>query len=311
MTAGSQLPGPILLFDRFERTDTTPKRYIETMYGFYNRHKSEAISKIRHELERWFAKYPSDAQAEFQSRFKDRIEPPFFELFLHELFLRTASTVCVHPNVKGTDRRPDFGIRPPSAPTPILVEATVWLDEVGAHVFSPLIGSLYDAINAMESPHWRIHVLENRLLSGRQPSARNVIAFLKEKMAGFDPASGPACDLVNGMEHYNDGDIEIDFSFSPKAKPSKFDRNIGMYPTDVRWGEGAEAVRKKLAQKVYGDLGLPYVIAFNDLSWWGGDGQNRFHEILFGAVQESVAATTGELVIRRLNDGFWGTAAQP
>src|SRR5262249_44746022 len=100
------------LFDRMERTDTGRATYAEGEFTYMNSSARWDVMQVRQLLESWFAKYPSEHQPELAGRFrapgKRGLEPPFFELFLHQLLLRLGFRVTVHPPLIGTERRPDF-----------------------------------------------------------------------------------------------------------------------------------------------------------------------------------------------------------
>lgn len=80
------------LFDDIERTDLGRATYSETGFRYLNRSARSDVRRVRELLESWFARYPNEHQSDLARRFRAAgrrgLEPPFFELFLHELLLR-------------------------------------------------------------------------------------------------------------------------------------------------------------------------------------------------------------------------------
>ncbi len=121
-----------LLFDDVVRVDDTVARYAEGDFPFLNRSSWPESARIRDELERWFARFPSSAvdaareRRDLRGRFRSRSDrdhqAAFFELFVHELLMRLTLGVEVHPAVPGLSKRPDFLVTPANG-EPFYVEA--------------------------------------------------------------------------------------------------------------------------------------------------------------------------------------------
>src|SRR3954447_23347680 len=100
------------LFDDFERANPLPAEEGEDSFSFMNRVAQPFWQRIRDELDQWFAAYPPDDATDLRSRFRDASPAQHFaawwELYLHELFLRLGFAVDVHPELEGVSGRPDF-----------------------------------------------------------------------------------------------------------------------------------------------------------------------------------------------------------
>lgn len=99
----------VTLFDNFDRTDASPRRYDEDWYRFLNRVDEPYWQRIRQELERWYADFPDD-QRNFDlcKRFR-RPEPnqhfgAWWELYLHHLFVASASPSRSTPRCPAASR---------------------------------------------------------------------------------------------------------------------------------------------------------------------------------------------------------------
>ena len=81
------------------------------------------------------------------------MEPPFFELFLHELLLRLDFQPTVHPQLPSTERRPDFLVESGNG-AGFLLEAAVVSDESSEETAARrLEDRIYDSLNEPESPN--------------------------------------------------------------------------------------------------------------------------------------------------------------
>ena len=139
------------LFDPIERTDTGRATYSEAGFAYLNRSARTDVAQVRELLDAWFARYSSEHQPELASRFRAAgrrgLEPPFFELFLHELLLRLGFRPTVHPQLASTERRPDFLVESDGA-TSFLLEAAVVSDEPREETAARrLEDGIYDSLN--------------------------------------------------------------------------------------------------------------------------------------------------------------------
>ena len=88
------------LFDEIQRIRNGPAEFTEPEFNSINLSGRERDARVRQVLEEWFSHYPVEAQSELRGRFRssDNVQhrSTFFELFLHELFLRLRCRVELH-----------------------------------------------------------------------------------------------------------------------------------------------------------------------------------------------------------------------
>lgn len=298
------------LFDQVERTDTGRSTYAEAAFAYLNRSARPDVAEVRQVLESWFAKYPSQHQPELAGRFravgKRGLEPPFFELFLHELLLRLGFRLTVHPQLTDTDRHPDFLVQSDGGVS-FFLEAAVVSDEPSEETAARrLEDSIYDSLNQLESPNFFLRMQVNE--RGTQtPSGRRMRHFLTSRLTDLDP-DGP---LPNGWEYKGEG-WRIFFqpiakSAAGRGKPGV--RPLGILPVRSKWINTRSAIKKEIASKAtrYGLLERPFVIALNVTSEWGCDDDDVV-DALFGTQAEILQATEDGVVhmgSRRQLDGAW------
>jgi len=307
-----------VIFGTLERTDSEPARHGESEFQFLNRCKSIAADKIRCELERWLRDYPAEYQDELIARFRTEFYAPFFELLVHELLIRQGYSVAVHPSVGTSGKNPDFAAELPNRPEPVIVEATLCIDDQEEDSNSRRMHQVYDAIEAIDCPFYFILIRDVTLKCDAQPSSRRITSFLDRELSALDPEA-LLTTALEPADHrrlrFEDEVLSIDFEIAPKKREAwgrPDARNIGTFPVRMRWGDSSVAVRRTLNAKAkrYGDLDKPFVIAVNTLGPWGYDEHERLGT-LFGTRQEYVPAGTEGLRVRYLTDGFWGDADSP
>lgn len=308
-----------MLFSSFERTDPEPSRHSESTFQFLDRCKSVAVEKIRTEIERWLTNYPAARRDELVIRFRDDFKSPFFELLLHQLFIRQGFSVTINPDIGTRGRHPDFAIGMPDTTERVMLEATLCLDDLEADSTSPRMAPVYDAINSIDCPFCTLLISEVTFKSpGAQPSSRRIKSFLERELGKLDPevllasVTQPA-DMP--CLTFEDEYVVIDFELVPMKREAwgrAGSRPIGMYPTVGRWGDGKNALRRTLNAKAkrYGQISEPFVVAVNTLSPWGSE-ETEWTEALFGSRQTYVKESTGEPRIRHMQGGFWGHAEAP
>jgi hypothetical protein len=101
-----------MLFDKRERTDSSPKRANESTFAFYNRIAEPYFDRERALLEEWVAgllptlreRVISDLRSGNDSKWTSG----WFEMYLDRLFRGLDFSVIYEPEVAGSVRRPDF-----------------------------------------------------------------------------------------------------------------------------------------------------------------------------------------------------------
>lgn len=111
----------------------------------------------------------------------------WWELYLHELFLRLGYEITIHPAIDGTERKPDFGLRSDSSE--LLVEASV--------VFSGLAGGeeetgaapswMLAAFEHLENPCFFVSIHEITARGEEQLKRAEIVSPIEEWLAGLDP----------------------------------------------------------------------------------------------------------------------------
>ena len=306
------------VFDECERTDKRPARYGESTFSFLNRSAQPAFERIRKEIERWFAQYPGSAQEHLRSRLRTEFNSASFELLLHELFRRLGASLALHPDIGSKGRNPDFLVTPQEG-KPFVLEATLCMDEAEDEAAERRrLGTLYDAINDMESPCFHLIVRNITENAAKQIPARRVIAFLERELSKLDPESVFA-DYQQHQEYprrsFQDGDSLIELDILPKLREAwgrNTSRTIGSTGVRSRWGGAENSLRKTLFAKAkrYGEINRPFVIGVNCLSDWGIDKEEE-RAALFGTIEEYVPAGSDQLAVRQLANGFWGSETHP
>ena len=102
------------LFDEKARTDPEPSYARESTYAFLNRVDDPIFVAVREALNAWVDRFASlhdepaanDLLGRLRSKEDINFYPAFWELYLHELFVRVGFDIEVHPESGST--RPDF-----------------------------------------------------------------------------------------------------------------------------------------------------------------------------------------------------------
>ncbi|NQT22095.1 MAG: hypothetical protein HQ579_01510 [Candidatus Omnitrophica bacterium] len=291
------------LFDDIARDYDGPALYNEPKFAYYNRSNREAIGRIRHLLEEWFLHYPVDHQTELRSKFRSDINAhhysAFFELIIYELLLRLNYKVTIHPDIDGSERKPDF-LAESSKCESFYIEAVLATDKSAREIAEEArMGEVYDALNRMESPNFFI---EMEIIGAPKtpPSAKKIKAFLANQLKHLNPDDIAALwqsDDREKVPHWNyehDGWKIIFYPIpkSPKGRSKPGSRPIGVI-LNGKFSvlDSHSAIRDTIIAKAnrYGKLEWPYVIAVNAL---GEDVKNiDIMNALFG--EEQIVANFG------------------
>ena len=307
----------MILFDDNERDYHLPKTECESSYHFFNRSARPAIGLIRDKIESWLSAYPAEHRAELVARFRDdEFFSPWYELFLHQMFLHMGAALEVHPEVGDQNKRPEFLVDLQS--TRFVVEAALFNEEsVKEKNQSKSLGYVYDEINKLNVPFF-LSVHRIVCPAHMQFSPKRIKAFLTRELAQIDPDELIKNNQFHQMPRlkFEDNGASIEFGVLPKSKAGrqKKSRVIGMKTRGfgVTRGSSEHRLRKSLEAKgkKYGKLNMPYLITVNTLGQISLD-KSELLGALFGTEQEYVPAGSDECHIRTLDDGFWGTASNP
>jgi hypothetical protein len=300
--------GDHVLFDELERTDATPKKEVEDDFSFLNRVAGHFWSTIRDELDRWFVGYPASDALDLRNRFRsprpDQHWAAWWELYLYRTFEALGFAVEVHPEIAGTDRRPDFRLRRKDT---LYVEATT--------VFSGIVDEnrnpdreawIVDTLNEIKSTDFVVW-LHFEQLGTAQPSKREIIGPVQNWLAGLNVNQAESLKLAGGPlpEHtFLMRDWRVRLQAVPRRRERRTkpaDRFVGIGPIEIGFVDDRDRIGKALERKkthhsnvngplVLAVLGMSRVLDHEDVA-----------QALFGS--EAVEIATGRLV--RKPDGFW------
>lgn len=307
------------LFEDKIRIDNSPSKHIDNSFDFYDRSASPQVSIIREKLNQWFENYPDNEKIEMKARFKTSFSPTFYELFLHELFIKQGFTMEIHPDMLDTDNKPDFLVKGHGIEFYLEAkEATDTTDEEKSAKNKQ--NRLFDELNKTNSPNFFICIDNVVLKSGSQPSGRKVRLFLESKLQNFNPDDdefqnklySAASDIT-----YEDDDLLIEISLLSKSielRGNSRVQRIGIYPGNSWWGGAENSIKSSIIKKAkrYGKLDKPLLICINSTSEKDTDDYDilnaLFGELKFSYSKNPDPNKRNERLERNF-DGFFGNSS--
>lgn len=312
-----------LVFDNVERSESRPKRRVESQFDFYNRIDDPAFEETRRLIESWFARYatsdPNDGNG-LRGRLRSGSDDDFmgatWELYLHETFLRLGCKVTIEPSVEGGEI--DFLVENGDGSC-VYVEATTLLRNSVSGAERPHGYALaVDAIDDAFHPDFGLMV--RRFIPGRgNPPLRRLTAAAEQLMSRFDwdgqlaeREQRGSADMETHQFGVDDWTLEVVVWPRPAA-----DRGSREYPTILSepplggMSFARSAILDKLRGKArkYPNLGAPYIVALNSFAMVGDD--EDVLQALYGSEVYSFDLenpNSGEL--GRKPDGLWQRGAQ-
>jgi hypothetical protein len=248
-----------------------------------------------------------------RSRFRTEFRSAFFELFLHELLLRLGATVELHPNVGTKGNRPDFSARFASSGRTVIVEAVSIESEDDSGTATCHRQILDEIDKRVKSPYFLLANLHFERTDKAQPPVSTVCRFVTEELERLNPEAvlaNYATTSILPRIVYSDETCSIEFEAVPikveswhKERDKIVCAEFGAWRWDDRTSRLHASLRKKA--KSYGELGMPFIVALND--GVGGVESEERSSALYGTRQEYVSGATGELCVRRVDNGLWGS----
>ena len=271
------------LFHEGPRTDRAPSPFGGGSFEFYDSSAIPSACRVRDLLERWFAEYPAEHQAELRARFMKGtgFDGAFFELVVHALLRALGCEVAVHSAV-ASGRRPDFLASPGDETDPFFVEAISVSDisdaERRVEVWRDTLTDTFNALS-IDFPWLWIAVGEIRgrptgTISARQ--ARRCLADLLARAGQGKIAAARAesqsRELAQGTCKGAGVSINLMLFTRPESlRVGPVGRLVVSRFGGFRWVRQASALYSAVDGKAgrYGRLDHPLVIAINGVSRWG------------------------------------------
>lgn len=282
----------IKLFEDKIRTDVNPAKHIDNTYNFYDRSNAAKMKIARDKLNEWFDNYPQSEKEELKNRFKVSFSSCFFELFLHEFFIKQGFKLHIHPTLPDSTKKPDYlaekdGIE-------FYIEAKESIDKSEAEQsIENRISLLYDTLNKIDSPNFFLRINEILLKTQRQPNGKKASLFIQTQLKKINPDEVVKSIALSGFDNlptieYDEDDLKIIVSVIPKSTELRGKagvRPIGIYPSATNWGGSDESIKSAFEKKAgrYGNLDKPYIICINATSIKGTDDYSVMNA-LFGSL---------------------------
>jgi hypothetical protein len=171
------------LFDDVERTDSSPMRYGENIFDFYNRIDRPDWARVRDELESWYRCHPDPGgqmRGHFQGKRHDQHVGAWWELYVYAFFRKLGYEIIVHPELpNGRLDRPDFLIsRDGSA---AYVECKAVIERLRTAVENAIL----DATNTASHPDFVLE-LDIESEGSQEPSAAKIRAAIENWLQGLN-----------------------------------------------------------------------------------------------------------------------------
>jgi len=310
----------VRLFDEGSRTGIGPKTESEPIFDYYNRSARPAVILLRKILESWFERFPGAEQKNLRERFRSPRKPnhlgAFFELYIHELFVRMGFELRAHPSVRSTSQ-PDF-VACSQGENKFYIEATTaGLPSETEQGQNARMGIVYDAINSIESPNFFLE-LEIIGAPNTPPPTRELRRGLTEWLASLNPDhiahlySDNRQSDVPTLDWNHDG---WNLLFRPRPKSLQLRGRPGVRPIGIRMPEGGWLntgfeIRRAIETKwkKYGELERPLIVAVNYIGFHCDD--TDVMDALYGQESVVVTFTHGggytERNQRKPNGVWWG-----
>lgn len=261
------------LFDEHKRTITDPAKNNNNTYDYLNTSSRNEMTIIREKLEEWFKKYPTAEKFEIKRRLKstNQFNSVFFEMYLHDLFLKMKFNVESHPSIKDSGSKPDLLLVKNN--NILYVEAKVDYNSTEKRRREQNFKNrLLDNINNIKNEQYKIILEKIEILSENQPSIKKFKKHLENQFSELEYN-----DLKNRTQNglvllksrcYLDSDLRIKYKIYAIDETYNGQRLIGIdASSNVEIIDSKSSLRSSLdkKRKKYEGMNAPFIIAINSL----------------------------------------------
>ncbi len=299
-------------FDLINRTSSDPASHIISAFEYLNTSARPAAAAVRDVVDDMLSRYPFEHHDQLLARFRSSNDVAhlgaFFELFLHELLIRSGCAIIeVEPRIEGSRHSPDFFVEAPCG-TRFYLEATTASGRSSASSAEERrTNEAIEAINCVASPSFLLGVSyfgrpTQSLSLGRL--RRGLMRWLAELNDGTRTSLGGS---QPAHWSYEENGISFDIEAFPRSQPSAGGtRSIGLLSPEGGLVEVHNAIRDVVKKKAndYRCHDVPYVVAVNTLEFskW-----ENFVTALFGTEVVRATRINGEWNYEsaRQANGLW------
>lgn len=310
----------VSVFGSGPRKDLDPALHGEPHASYLNRSGRAEFAMARERINGWFNHLCPELQAGVRTRLRSRDDQEFasayWELFLHELFIRLGYQVTCEP-VLPNGRRIDFLVT--SGSSSMYVEATIARSSGAERAADARRSRLYREIEQLRSDNFMVGIEIENAGSGDIPNIGRLRTALERWLADLDPDAATevweTSETIPELRWEAAGWSMIfeAFPVRPETRGQPIDRPLGMF-MDETGGliDDETRLRRALARKAasrYGDLDCPYVVAVNEHPFAPGHSDWHRKNVLFG--RDAVTFGDGQPARSiRQPDGHWRGPAQ-
>ena len=261
MTIANALP----LFDDIDRSRQGALGRSATWFETASRLDREDCIAIRTTLESWYSRFP-DPTSDLRSRLRANDQnslSAFFEIFLHELFMKSGLDVTAGPEIT-TGSKPDFLIAGANGRS-VYVEATVTRGDVDDVHAQQVLGAIND-LDGEVPENIGVHAVTYGSLNAT-PRLRSVKGRVRQWLNGLDAEDLGGADVTAAPRlTIPPPDVSGDWRLTLHAVKRDGGRVIQASQHDVQ--PYGKSIRDALAGKAgqHRAAGWPVLLAVNDVN---------------------------------------------
>lgn len=269
------------IFDDDVQTDGSAATNSESHARFLNRTHTPYWESVRQVMEDWFTRLCPDAQTDVRSRLQSddnhQFRSAFWELYLHEMLLKSGYDVKCHPRLTDSSHKPDF--LAVGAHQSFYLEAHCMAKPDEEQAAEKRKNQLLDTIQIMDSPNFYLD-LEILRIGRRNLSLKQLRSNLQDWLARLDPDNvsrqieelkSPEIEDIESLDEatsyaWIEEDWHIVFRPIPKSPTRRGKANrkaIIAHSEGFGFMDGTTPFRKAVAKKgkAYGKMDHPFVVA--------------------------------------------------
>lgn len=257
----------------------------ESEFRYLEKATDEYSKLVRYRLNKYFANIEDEtSRRELKSRFKQDFTSAYFELLIHQLFFNNKFKLSEHPEVPGTERRPDFLVSKDDESMYVECKEFKDLSDEERAIEKAKNSFLYQ-LSILKSPFYLYNIEKLVITSHKLPDLSSFFNELQDILTEKPRNGAEPYDYIHASPEYRSETFYVGLRITLKHNWEEGivdDELLGWHMGNARFDFSEKSLKRGISDKMlrYGSTDRPLLVTLNVNSIWFSK-KYEFENILY------------------------------